>query len=80
MPEVRRPVLRSAEPACRTDAADRRIYLLIRGQDPDGASPESGNRPKGAPRRGPFFMEAAQVVAGDHPSIVGARRNHTSEE
>jgi hypothetical protein len=48
--------VRSVEPACRTDAEDQRIYLLIRGQDPDGASPKPGNRPKGAPHGAPFFL------------------------
>lgn len=44
-PAPRRPVLRIAAPACRTDAADQRISLWIRGHDPDGVGPKSGNRP-----------------------------------
>ncbi len=60
---MRRPVLRIAEPACRTDAAGRQIYLWIRGQDPDEASPESGNRPKGAPHGAPFFLSGSWATA-----------------
>jgi hypothetical protein len=57
----------SASPIYESEATTRQTQL------------SSGNRPKGPPHGGPFFMAAAQVVASDHPSSVGARRSHTNE-
>ena len=60
-----RPVSRLRSAPCRTDGPGQRVYLWIRGQDPDRASPESGNRPKGPPHGGPFFLGMF------HPEVQG---------
>jgi hypothetical protein len=55
-PSALQPVSRLRSAPCRTDGPGQRDYQWIRGHDPDQASPESRNRPKGPPHGGPFFL------------------------
>ena len=50
------PPLSGATTVCRTDDNQERAYLMDRGHDPGGASPEPGNRSKGAPHGAPFSL------------------------